>query len=92
MPRVLAPYVDEAMREVARRLLGRRGGMPEALLLDSLLEVKLDPTNPQMVQAWSMMAEYLDKRLHWKPEQVSSVTETAITWAATTDTSRVASV
>jgi len=70
VPRALAPYVDEGMREVARRLLGRRGGMPEALLLDSLLEVKLDPTNPQMVQAWSMMAEYLDKRLHWKPEQM----------------------
>jgi len=70
VPRTLAQYVDQGMREVARRLLGRRAGSPEALLLDTILEQKLDPTNGHMVQAWSGMAEYLNGRLHSEPDQM----------------------
>ena len=74
VPRKLALYVDQAMREVCRRLMGRRCGVPEALLLDCLVESKLDPTNPEMVHAWSGMAEYLNERLHSEPEQMPTRT------------------
>ena len=64
VPRAHALYVDQAMIEVARRLLGRRPHVPEALLLDSLVEMKLDPSNPEQVNAWKGMAAYIKDRLH----------------------------
>mmetsp|Transcript_13293 Transcript_13293/g.34086 ORF Transcript_13293/g.34086 Transcript_13293/m.34086 type:complete len:310 (+) Transcript_13293:37-966(+) len=70
VPRRSVLYVDQGMREVARRLIGRRKGSPEALLLDSTLEVKLDPANQDMVRAWQMMALYLKSRLQSEPEQM----------------------
>ena len=52
----MVPYVDEALREVARRLLGRRPGT-------EVLEVRCDPTNTAQAAAWGATAAYLDGRI-----------------------------
>ena len=55
------PHVDEALREVARRLLGRVPGSEQ-------LEVRLDPYNRAQVDAWIGTAQYLDSRIQATPE------------------------
>ena len=51
-----APYVDQMLREVARRLLGRRPALQE-------LEETLDPSVlPVQVEAWAVTARYLRAR------------------------------
>ena len=55
-------FVDQFLREVARRLLGRRPGSHE-------LEVRLDPNEPQQAVVWMQAAKYLDGRLQSTPEQ-----------------------
>lgn len=65
--RAAALHVDAGLREVARRLLGRRTGSPEAFMLDTMLTVSID-NNPARAKAWLGMADYLDKRLHAEPE------------------------
>ena len=51
-------YVDQAMREVSRRLLGTRaGGQP-------LPQERLDPSRPAQAAAWAATAQYLTSRLH----------------------------
>jgi len=58
----VAVYVDQAMRETVRRLLGRLHGI-------DLLEERLDPNNTAQARAWVGMASYLDGRLHSRPEE-----------------------
>jgi len=69
-----ADLADEALAEVARRLLGRTEGSHEALLLDTLLEKQLDMSCGPMVQAWSSTAEYLIGRLHSETDQMPTRT------------------
>ena len=52
----LAPLVDQALREVARRLLGQRPGSDQ-------LEETLDGTNSEQVSAWRGMAAFLEGRI-----------------------------
>lgn len=68
VPRSLARYVDQALRETARRLLGRRPHIPEAVLLDIFNEERLDPLNEDQVVAWRETSEYLHERIHAVPE------------------------
>lgn len=63
VPREHACFVDQALREACRRLIGRRTGVSEAFLLNNLLEERLDHTNPAQAKAWSMTAEYLERRI-----------------------------
>jgi hypothetical protein len=57
-----APYVDQMLREVARRLLGRRPG-------SALLEEKVDPSVlPEQVEAWAGTARYLRHRTQATPD------------------------
>ena len=57
-----APYVDQMLREVARRLLGQRPGSQQ-------LEEKLDPsTVPEQVEAWAGTARYLRHRTQATPD------------------------
>ena len=58
----LAAYADQAMREVARRLLGRRPGSRQ-------LAVPFDPLNHAQAAAWSRTAIYLDGRIQATPDQ-----------------------
>lgn len=51
-----APYVDQALRETARRLLGRHPGLQE-------LEEQLDPSAAQQAHAWAITAHYMDRRI-----------------------------
>eukprot|EP00966_Prymnesium_polylepis_P287879 6649191-Prymnesium_polylepis.1 len=44
-----APYADQALREVVRRLLGRRPGSEQ-------LEERLDPSTPMQAAAWAQTA------------------------------------
>jgi len=55
-------FVDQALREVVRRLLGRRQGTKQ-------LEEHVDPTNEAQVGAWSQAAVYLDGRIHSTAEE-----------------------
>jgi len=55
-------YADQFLREVARRLLGRRAGLHQ-------LEVRMDPANEAQATAWSTTAKYLDGRLQAMPEE-----------------------
>jgi len=57
-----AYYADQALREVARRLLGRRAGLHQ-------LEVRMDPANEAQAAAWHGVAQYLDGRIQDRPEQ-----------------------
>ena len=57
-----AVYADEALREVVRRLLGRRAGLQN-------LEVRMDPSNTAQAITWGGVASYLDGRIQAKPEQ-----------------------
>ena len=57
-----APYVDQMLREVARRLLGRRPALQE-------LEETLDPSVlPAQVEAWAVTARYLRARTQATPD------------------------
>ena len=55
-------FADQALREVVRRLLGRRQGSKQ-------LEERVDPTNEAQVGAWSQTAVYLDGRIHSTAEE-----------------------
>lgn len=55
-------YVDECLREVARRLLGRRPG------LDQIAEI-VDPSNGDQAGAWFRTCRYLDGRIQGDPNQ-----------------------
>ena len=61
---------DQALREVARRLL----------------EERLDPSTPAMASAWAGMATYLDGRIQGSPDQKPGRTPdmSAAAWAAMT--------
>jgi len=65
-----AQYVDQAMREVARRLLGRRPGVLQ-------LEVRLDPSTPAQAVAWAATAQYLAGRIA-VPRDMSAAAGAAI--------------
>ena len=54
--RAHAAYVDQALREVARRLLGRRPGLDR-------FEVRVDPANEAQAAAWAGTAAYLGGRI-----------------------------
>jgi len=58
----LSMYVDQALREVARRMLGDRPGIEK-------LEMKVDPSSPAQAKAWTKACLYLDKRIHSMPEE-----------------------
>ena len=51
-----AHHVDQAMREISRRLLGKREGA-------DALEERLDANAPGQAKAWALTAQYLSKRL-----------------------------
>jgi len=57
-----SPHVDMFLREVARRLLGRRAGAKR-------LEVRLDPSNPPQARAWVAAARYFSQRIQSTPQQ-----------------------
>jgi PAS domain S-box-containing protein len=56
LPAEDAHFVDQFLREVARRLLGRREGSTD-------LEVLLDPTQPRQGEVWAHAAMHLMSRL-----------------------------
>ena len=56
------PYVDEVLREVTRRLLGRRPGSSE-------LEVRIDPSNRAQGTAWIGTVQYLEARIQANPDE-----------------------
>ena len=58
-----APYVDQVLCEVARRLLRRRKG---AKILSNM---RLDASNLEQVSAWSNTATYLCGRIQGRPEE-----------------------
>ncbi|KAL3930088.1 MAG: hypothetical protein SGPRY_001685 [Prymnesium sp.] len=58
----LAAYVDQALREVARRLLGEQPG-------SSGLETRLDAANSAQISAWVGTAKYLEGRIQCTPEE-----------------------
>ena len=58
----LAMYADQALREVARRLLGRRPGSHQ-------LEERLDPSNQAQAATWWRTADYLTKRIQSNPDE-----------------------
>ena len=62
-------FADQALREVVRRLLGRRQGSKQ-------LEERVDPTNEAQVGAWSQTAVYLDGRIHRTAEEKPGHTHT----------------
>ena len=55
-------YVDQALREVARRLLGRRPGLHQ-------LEVRVSLMNSSQIEAWAQTAVYLDGRIQANHEE-----------------------
>ena len=55
-------FADECLREVARRLLGRRPGLDQ-------LEEFLDPSNREQVEAWVRTCRYMDGRIQSDPGQ-----------------------
>ena len=67
--RCYAQYVDEALREVARRLVGRRTGVPEALLLQYHIEVKRNRGSAEQMTSWSKTAKYLAGRIQATREE-----------------------
>ena len=58
----LAAYADQAMREVARRLLGQLPGAEQ-------LEILPDPRNRAQAVAWSQTTKYLAGRIQARPEE-----------------------
>jgi len=58
----LAPFVDQALRECARRLVGDRPGSSE-------LEEKLEPSNEDQANAWRGMARFVAGRIQAMAEQ-----------------------
>ena len=63
VPITSAAHVDRMLREVARRLLGKRPGAEQ-------LVQQLQPSDAAMVAAWSGTAAYLVGRVQSKPEQM----------------------
>ena len=51
-----AHYVDQALREVSRRLLGKRAGA-------EALEEPLDPSDAAQAKAWALTTAFLSQRL-----------------------------
>jgi len=51
-----AHHVDQALREISRRLLGKRDDTKE-------LEERLDPSAPGQAEAWALTTQYLSKRM-----------------------------
>ena len=70
-----APYVDQMLREVARRLLGRRGGSAE-------LEETLDPSTPAQMEAWAGASRFLDGRVQASAEMPRRTPDMSIAAAA----------
>ena len=62
-------FVDQALREVARRLFGRRGG------LHTPVPEPIDQSAPDQVSAWAQTARYLNGRIHVAGEPPSHRTE-----------------
>ena len=58
----LAPFVDQALRECARRLVGDRPGSSE-------LEEKLEPSNEDQANAWRGMARFVAGRIQAMADQ-----------------------
>ena len=63
VPREHTVYVDQALRETVRRLIGRRVGTAEAFLLDGMLEERMNHSNHAQAKTWWLTAEYLERRL-----------------------------
>jgi len=59
------PYVDQFLREVATRLLGRGPS------IESRLRVHLDPMMPAQARAWVGAAAFLTQRIQSTPQQFS---------------------
>ena len=59
----LAQYVDQALRETARRLLGRLPGASD------ILQEELDGTAPTQAAAWAQTAAFLDARIQSLPNE-----------------------
>jgi len=70
VPREHTVYVDQALRETVRRLIGRRVGTAEAFLLDGMLEERMNHSNHAQVKTWWLTAEYLERRLQSVPEDM----------------------
>ena len=71
-----APYVDQMLREVARRLLGRREGSAE-------LEEKLDASVlPVQVEAWMGTSRFLDGRIQASIEMPGRTPDMSVPAAA----------
>ena len=62
VPHEDAGYVDQFLREVARRLLAGMSGAPR-------LEVRLNPSLPPQARAWEQAATYLAQRIQSTPQQ-----------------------
>jgi len=63
------PMVDKFLREMCRRLQGRRPG-PEAYALYKMLEVKVVmPQDQEMMAVWGASASYLTGRIQSVPDQ-----------------------
>jgi hypothetical protein len=58
-----ATYADEALREVVRRLLGRRKGTEQ-------LEVRVDTLTAAQAAVWAQAVKFLESRVQDRPEQV----------------------
>ena len=56
-------YVDQALRETVRRLLGKRAGI-------HLFEERVDPSMPAQSAAWRAMATYLSARVQGMQQQM----------------------
>ena len=56
-------YADEALRELARRLLGLSAGD------EPIPELRADPHAPAQVEARAAVAQYLDGRIQATPQQ-----------------------
>jgi hypothetical protein len=62
------PTVDAFLREMCRRLHGRRPG-PEAYALFRMLEEPLEPGNQEQLAVWGGAAVYLTGRIQSVPDQ-----------------------
>jgi hypothetical protein len=63
-----AAFVEEALREVTRRLLGKFAGMR------TLEEVMLDESNARQVAAWATATQYLVSRIQSAQEEMPTRT------------------
>ena len=57
-------YADEALREVARRMLGLREAD------EPISELRADPNHPSQVAVWSAVHQYFDGRIQSMPQQM----------------------